>query len=79
MLYSTVEGETICAVCVGGDGDSNGRSTKRDATTSFSAKKESKGARSEQPYTEEQKLQAMAEDNPALIKLQKIFKTRIIY
>lgn len=37
------------------------------------------GERSEQPYTEEQKLQAMAEDNPALIKLQKIFKTRIIY
>ncbi len=32
-----------------------------------------------QPYTPEEKLQAMMEKNPALKKLQKLFNTRIIY
>ncbi len=32
-----------------------------------------------EPYTEEQKLKVMTDENPALKQLQKIFKTRIIY
>lgn len=31
------------------------------------------------PYTDDQKLREMAKENPALDKLQEIFKTRIIY
>ena len=31
------------------------------------------------PYTPEQKLRVMSQENPALARLQKIFKTRIIY
>ena len=31
------------------------------------------------PYTDEQKLQVMLEENPAIRKLQEIFKARIIY
>ncbi|MDP5169847.1 MAG: hypothetical protein NWR72_06355 [Bacteroidia bacterium] len=34
---------------------------------------------SARPYTEEQKLKVMTEENPALKRLQEIFKTRIIY
>lgn len=31
------------------------------------------------PYTQEEKLKVMAEQNPSLAKLQKLFSTRIIY
>lgn len=34
---------------------------------------------SDKPYTEEQKLKVMSEENDALKRLQEIFKTRIIY
>ncbi len=36
-------------------------------------------SKSNVPYTEEQKLQVMVEENPAIRKLQEIFKARIIY
>lgn len=36
-------------------------------------------SKSDKPYTEEQKLKVMTDENEALKRLQEIFKTRIIY